>query len=62
MKLSFQSDCLASLADSELYWSADDASLRGTFWLAFFDEKSTFWTESISAFVADKAFVVPLTS
>ena len=58
----FQADALAVLADSQLDGSTNDTTLGCTLRLAFTYKEAAVRTESIAAFVADEAVVVPLTA
>ena len=55
-----QPDTLTSLTNSQLDRPANDTSLGCPFRLAFSNEVSTVRAESIAAFVADKALIMPL--
>jgi len=56
----FETNSFASLANSQLYGTANDPALGCTFRLTFADEKSSLGPETIPAFVADKAALMPL--
>lgn len=58
----FQANALTVLTDSQLNGSTNDTALGCTLWLAFTYKEAAVRTESIAAFMADEAVVVPLTA
>lgn len=59
---SLETDTLASFTDSQLHGPTNDTAFGSTLWLTFANKEAALGSKPVTALVADKAALMPLSS